>query len=74
VTSRGLDLLGSDECLNLLRTNSFGRVGMKIADDPVILPVFYAMVEDRHHWATSGPRANENASCGSRSTGSPAAA
>jgi nitroimidazol reductase NimA-like FMN-containing flavoprotein (pyridoxamine 5'-phosphate oxidase superfamily) len=46
MTSRGLDRLGRDECLNLLRTNSFGRIGMKIADDPVILPVFYAMVDD----------------------------
>jgi nitroimidazol reductase NimA-like FMN-containing flavoprotein (pyridoxamine 5'-phosphate oxidase superfamily) len=45
VTSRGLDVLGRDECLDLLRANSFGRIGMKIADDPVILPVFYAMVE-----------------------------
>jgi nitroimidazol reductase NimA-like FMN-containing flavoprotein (pyridoxamine 5'-phosphate oxidase superfamily) len=46
VTSRGLDLLGTDECIGLLRTNSFGRVGMRLADDPVILPVFYAIVDD----------------------------
>jgi nitroimidazol reductase NimA-like FMN-containing flavoprotein (pyridoxamine 5'-phosphate oxidase superfamily) len=46
VTSRGLDVLGRDECINLLRANSFGRVGMKIADDPVVLPVFYAMFDD----------------------------
>jgi len=46
VTSRGLDLLGTDECIGLLRTNSFGRVGMRLADDPVILPVFYAIVND----------------------------
>jgi nitroimidazol reductase NimA-like FMN-containing flavoprotein (pyridoxamine 5'-phosphate oxidase superfamily) len=45
VTSRGLDLLGIDECIALLRANCFGRVGMGLADDPVILPVFYAMVE-----------------------------
>lgn len=46
MTSRGLDLLGTDECIGLLRTNSFGRVGMRLADDPVILPVFYAIVDD----------------------------
>jgi nitroimidazol reductase NimA-like FMN-containing flavoprotein (pyridoxamine 5'-phosphate oxidase superfamily) len=46
VTSRGLDLLGTEECIGLLRTNSFGRVGMKIAEDPVVLPVFYAIVND----------------------------
>lgn len=46
MTSRGLDLLGTDECIGLLRTNSFGRVGMRLADDPVILPVFYAIVND----------------------------
>ncbi len=45
VTSRGLDVLGRDECLDLVRANSFGRIGMKIADDLVILPVFYAVVD-----------------------------
>jgi nitroimidazol reductase NimA-like FMN-containing flavoprotein (pyridoxamine 5'-phosphate oxidase superfamily) len=46
MTSRGLDLLEADECRTLLREHSFGRVGMKIADDPVVLPVYYAVVDD----------------------------
>jgi nitroimidazol reductase NimA-like FMN-containing flavoprotein (pyridoxamine 5'-phosphate oxidase superfamily) len=46
MSSRGFDLLGSDECLALLGSRSFGRIGIKIADDPVVLPVFYALVDD----------------------------
>ena len=45
MTSRGFDLLGTDECVELLGRRSFGRIGMKIADDPVVLPVFYALVD-----------------------------
>ena len=45
MTSRGLDLIGSDTCVELLRAHSFGRVGVTIADEPVILPVFYALVD-----------------------------
>lgn len=45
MTSRGLDLIGSDQCVELLRAHSFGRVGATIADEPVILPVFYALVD-----------------------------
>lgn len=45
MTSRGFDLLGTDECVELLGRRSFGRIGMKIAEDPVVLPVFYALVD-----------------------------
>ena len=45
MTSRGLDLIGTDECIELLRGHSFGRVGMSIANEPVILPVYYALVD-----------------------------
>lgn len=45
MTSRGLDRLETAECYDLLRTHSFGRVGVKIADEPVVLPVFYAFVD-----------------------------
>ena len=45
MTSRGLDRIETEECTDLLRTHSFGRVGMKIAEEPVILPVFYAVVD-----------------------------
>lgn len=46
MTSRGLDRIPSDECLTLLRAHSFGRIGTKIADEPVILPVYYAVAGD----------------------------
>jgi len=45
MTSRGFDLLDADECLALLAGRSFGRIGAKIADDPVVLPVFYALLD-----------------------------
>jgi hypothetical protein len=45
MTSRGFDLLGTDECIDLLGRRSFGRIGMKIADDPIVLPVFYALID-----------------------------
>ncbi|HEY5170776.1 MAG TPA: pyridoxamine 5'-phosphate oxidase family protein [Acidimicrobiia bacterium] len=43
MTSRGLDRIGPEECLELLRHKTFGRVGMRISDEPVILPVFYTL-------------------------------
>jgi nitroimidazol reductase NimA-like FMN-containing flavoprotein (pyridoxamine 5'-phosphate oxidase superfamily) len=46
MTSRGLDVLTTEECLDLLRQNSFGRVGLKIAEDLTILPVYYASAGD----------------------------
>ena len=46
MTSRGFDRLGSDECLDLLGRNSFGRIGLKIAEDPIVLPVYYALIND----------------------------
>jgi nitroimidazol reductase NimA-like FMN-containing flavoprotein (pyridoxamine 5'-phosphate oxidase superfamily) len=45
MSSRGFDLLGTDECIALLGSRSFGRIGMKIADDPIVLPVFYALID-----------------------------
>jgi len=44
MTSRGLDILQTDECLDLLERASFGRIGLKIAEDPIVLPVYYAFV------------------------------
>jgi len=46
MTSRGLDILGYEECLELLGRNTFGRIGLKIADDPIVLPVYYELVDD----------------------------
>jgi nitroimidazol reductase NimA-like FMN-containing flavoprotein (pyridoxamine 5'-phosphate oxidase superfamily) len=45
MSSRGFDLLGTDECVALLGSRSFGRIGMKVADDPIVLPVFYAVID-----------------------------
>ena len=45
MSSRGFDLLGTDECVALLGSRSFGRIGMKVADDPIVLPVFYALID-----------------------------
>src|SRR5258705_8405985 len=45
MTNRGLDVIRTDECVELLRGHSFGRVSMTITGDPVILPVFYALVD-----------------------------
>lgn len=46
MTSRGLDLLTTDQCLDLLRRHSYGRIGVKIAGELLILPVFYMVAGD----------------------------
>ena len=46
MTSRGLAILARDECLELLRANSLGRVALRIGETPTILPVNYAMLND----------------------------
>ena len=46
MTSRGLDILNHEECIDLLARNSFGRIGLKIAEDPVVLPVYYTLVNE----------------------------
>ncbi|HTK15167.1 MAG TPA: pyridoxamine 5'-phosphate oxidase family protein [Acidimicrobiia bacterium] len=46
MTSRGLDIIDRAECDILLRGRTLGRVGVKIADELVILPVYYAVVDD----------------------------
>jgi uncharacterized protein len=46
VTSRGLKILTSDECRELLRSHTFGRVAVRIGEAPAILPVNYALLDD----------------------------
>ena len=41
-----LEPLDRNECMMLLHDRSLGRVGVKIADEPVILPVYYAVLDD----------------------------
>ena len=45
MTSQGLEIIDRPECEILLRGRTLGRVGVKIADELVILPVFYAVVD-----------------------------
>jgi uncharacterized protein len=46
MTSRGLETIDRAECDILLRGRTLGRVGVKIADEVVIFPVYYAVVDD----------------------------
>ena len=46
MTSRGLAILARDECLELLRAHSLGRVALRIGETPAILPVNYALLDD----------------------------
>ena len=46
MTSRGLEIIDRAECNILLRGRTLGRVGVKIADELVILPVYYAVVDN----------------------------
>lgn len=41
-----LESLDRSECMMLLHDRSLGRVGVKIADELVILPVYYAVLDD----------------------------
>ena len=45
VTSRGIEILAEGECRLLLGQRSLGRVGVKLGDDIVVLPVYYALHE-----------------------------
>jgi uncharacterized protein len=46
MTSSGLHVLDEAECYILLRSRTLGRVGLRIADQLAILPVYYAVM---HH-------------------------
>lgn len=46
MTSIGLEVIDAAECDILLRGRTLGRVGLKIADEIMVLPVFYAVVDD----------------------------
>ena len=46
MTSRGLEILSTEECLSLLRSRSLGRVAVQIGDMPSILPVNYTLLDD----------------------------
>jgi nitroimidazol reductase NimA-like FMN-containing flavoprotein (pyridoxamine 5'-phosphate oxidase superfamily) len=44
--SEELEVLGRQECLDLLHASSFGRVGLEVGGWPVIFPVNYAMLSN----------------------------
>ena len=45
MTSRGLEEVETDECYILIRGRSLGRVGVKLAEELAILPVYYAVLD-----------------------------
>jgi nitroimidazol reductase NimA-like FMN-containing flavoprotein (pyridoxamine 5'-phosphate oxidase superfamily) len=53
MTHEGIDVLDRNDCYALLREGTLGRVGVTLTDEPVILPVYYAMLEDDIVFRTS---------------------
>jgi nitroimidazol reductase NimA-like FMN-containing flavoprotein (pyridoxamine 5'-phosphate oxidase superfamily) len=45
MTSRGLERIDEAECRLLLHSRTLGRVGVQIADQLSILPVYYAIMD-----------------------------
>jgi nitroimidazol reductase NimA-like FMN-containing flavoprotein (pyridoxamine 5'-phosphate oxidase superfamily) len=45
MSSEGLQRIDEDECYLLVRGRSLGRVGVKLAEDLVILPVYYGVLD-----------------------------
>lgn len=60
----GLRVLGRAECLDLLRSHTFGRVGVSIGALPTVLPVNYRLVDDAIVFRTSAGTKLEAASSG----------
>jgi len=46
MNSRNIDRLDETDCYVLLRGRTLGRIAVKLADDLVILPVYYAVMDD----------------------------
>jgi nitroimidazol reductase NimA-like FMN-containing flavoprotein (pyridoxamine 5'-phosphate oxidase superfamily) len=53
MTSEDLDILDEADCHVLLRSRTLGRVGVHIADDLAIFPVYYAMSDNDVVFRTS---------------------
>ena len=45
MTSRGIQVLDETECYAHLHSRTLGRVGVKLADQIAILPVYYAVID-----------------------------
>ena len=44
--ANGLEVLGPDECLRLMRTQMVGRIGISSGALPLVLPVHFVIVGD----------------------------
>jgi len=44
--ARNIERIEKDECIELLKGRTLGRVGLKRADQIIVLPVFYAVAGD----------------------------
>ncbi len=53
MTHEGIDVLDRTDCYNLLKDRRLGRVGVKLADELLILPVYYALVGEDIVFRTS---------------------
>jgi hypothetical protein len=53
VDRNGLEVLGTEECLNLLSTERIGRIGITSGAMPVILPINYRVEGERILFRTS---------------------
>jgi nitroimidazol reductase NimA-like FMN-containing flavoprotein (pyridoxamine 5'-phosphate oxidase superfamily) len=49
-----LEVIFSDECLDLLRARDYGRLGVVAAGQPVVLPINYALDGDHVVFRTGG--------------------
>ena len=61
---KGLRVLGHAECVERLRSQAFGRVGVSIGALPTVLPVNYRLVGDRIVFRTSAGTKLEAAAAG----------
>ena len=58
MATMSLDEIPYDECLELLRFEQIGRIGIVVNDAPVIVPVNYRLVESLGHvWVAFRTRA-----------------
>jgi uncharacterized protein len=53
MTRAGIDVLDRTECYRLLREGRLGRVAVRLTNELVILPVYYALLEDDIVFRTS---------------------
>ena len=54
MTHEGIDVLDRTECYSLLGTQRLGRVAVRLTDELVILPVYYALLDGDIIFRTSG--------------------